>query len=260
MEQTKNKPAEGLELSIEERLRALFELQKVDSKIDEIRILRGGLPLEVQDLEDDIAGLETRIQKINLEIKEIQATIVLRKNEIKDSEGLIKKYESQQMDVRNNREYDAITKEVEYQKLEIELAQKKIREADEKIKEKNKQIEEADSILKERNEDLDHKKQELDSIVKETKKDEEDLINKSKDIANTIEPRLVKAYYRIRNNFRNGLAVVTIQRDACGGCHNKIPPQRQLDIKSRKKVIVCEYCGRVLVDEQILEPLQEGLE
>jgi uncharacterized protein len=236
------------ELSVEDKLKALYELQKVNSEIDKIKILRGELPLEVQDLEDEIAGLNTRISKIETEMKDMETAIGKRKNEIKEAEALIKKYEGQQMNVRNNREFDALSKEIEYQKLEIELAEKRIREHTESLENKNKLIDESKSKLKEREDDLSHKKEELEVIISETQKDEDDLIKKTKEIEKVIEPRLLTAFKRIRDNARNGLAVVTVQRDACGGCFNKIPPQRQLDIKSRKKIIVCEYCGRILVD------------
>ncbi len=236
------------ELSVEDKLKALYELQKVNSEIDKIKILRGELPLEVQDLEDEIAGLNTRISKIETEMKDMETAIGKRKNEIKEAEALIKKYEGQQMNVRNNREFDALSKEIEYQKLEIELAEKRIREHTESLENKNKLIDESKSKLKEREDDLSHKKEELEVIISETQKDEDDLIKKTKEIERVIESRLLTAFKRIRDNARNGLAVVTVQRDACGGCFNKIPPQRQLDIKSRKKIIVCEYCGRILVD------------
>jgi uncharacterized protein len=239
------------ELSVEEKLRALYELQTVVSEIDKIKRLRGELPLEVQDLEDDIAGLQTRVDKIEDEMKELNELIIRKKNDIKDSEGMIKKYESQQAKVRNNREYDSITKEVEFQNLEIELSEKRIREFTEKLKEKKHQIELSATQLRERQDDLTHKKEELEAIIAETQIDEENLIKRAKEIEKLIESRLLIAFKRIRSNARNGLAVVTVARDACGGCFNQIPPQRQLDIRSRKKVIVCEHCGRVLVDNDI---------
>lgn len=238
-------------LSVEEKLKALFELQSNNTEIDKIRILRGELPLEVADLEDDIAGLQTRIGNLKDQVKELADQISEKKNQITESTMLIKKYEEQQMNVRNNREFDSLTKEIEFQKLEIELAEKRINEFTAETEEKNSQIEMAEKALEEREADLAHKTGELDDIVAETSKEEELLMNKSSEIEMMIEPRLLTAYKRIRANAQNGLAVVSVERDACGGCFNKIPPQRQLDIRSRKKIIVCEYCGRILVDHDI---------
>lgn len=252
-EQGKKKTPEQTDISIEEKLMALFELQSCDSEIDKIKILRGELPLEVQDLEDEIAGLETRINNFNDEVKSLETAISNKKNEIKSAEILIKKYKEQQMNVRNNREFDSLSKEIEFQTLEIELCEKRIREFTVQLKEKNEVIEESKSVLEERNGDLDNKKSELDEIIADTQKEEELLVKKLNGIKTKIDPRLLTAYQRIRMNARNGLAVVTVQRDACGGCFNKIPPQRQLDIKSRKKIIVCEYCGRILVDDDITQ-------
>lgn len=242
---------ETTEISVEDKLKALKEIQIVDSSIDKIKILRGELPLEVQDLEDEIAGLETRIRNYNEEIKSLEQGVAAKKQEILNAETLIKKYEDQQANVRNNREYDSLSKEIEYQTLEIESCKKKIREFSDQIKYKNEQVDHAGNLLSERNVDLNIKKNDLEEIVAETQIDIENLEKKSYDIQKIIEPRLLQAYKRIRANARNGLAVVTIERDACGGCFNQIPPQRQLDIKSRKKIIVCEYCGRILVDEEI---------
>jgi len=242
---------ETAEISVEDKLRALKEIQIVDTEIDKIKILRGELPLEVQDLEDEIAGLETRVRNYNEEVKNFEQGISAKKQEILNSETLIKKYEEQQSNVRNNREYDSLSKEIEYQTLEIELCKKKIREFTEQEKDKKEQVNQANSLLEERKTDLIAKKSDLEEIVAETQKDIENLEKKSAEIQKIIEPRLLQAYKRIRSNARNGLAVVTIERDACGGCFNQIPPQRQLDIKSRKKIIVCEYCGRILVDEEI---------
>ncbi|MFP4059126.1 MAG: zinc ribbon domain-containing protein [bacterium] len=249
----KTKTADVHDISVEEKLKALYELQKVDSEIDKIKILRGELPLEVQDLEDEIAGLETRISNLQEEVKNLQTSISNKKAEIVNSQDSIKKYEEQQNNVRNNREYDSLSKEIEYQTLEIELCEKRIREFTAQEKEKSEFIEESQKILEERRSDLKNKKSELDDIVKDTKKEEEVLNQKSEDLEQIVEPRLISAYKRIRSNARNGLAVVAVERDACGGCFNKIPPQRQLDIKSRKKIIVCEYCGRILVDPEIGE-------
>lgn len=249
MTSEKNKAAEAVEYSIEEKLNALYHLQKVHSGIDKIKILRGELPLEVQDLEDDIAGLETRIQNYQDDIKSLETAMHNKKGEIGNANDLIKKYNEQQNNVRNNREYDSLSKEMEFQKLEIELCEKRIREFTAQATEKKTAIEQAKKLLDERLGDLNNKKKELDDITHDTQKEEEALVNKASDIEHKIEPRLLNAYKRIRSNARNGLAVVTVERDACGGCFNKIPPQRQLDIKSRKKIIVCEYCGRILVDD-----------
>ena len=240
------------EISVEERLRALYSLQLVDSEIDKIKTLRGELPLEVQDLEDEIAGLETRLGNLRDEVTNLDKSVAKKNNEIVDAEALIKKYEEQQKNVRNNREFDSLSKEIEYQNLEIELFNKKIREFNFQIEEKKVVIAESETILSDRQSDLDNKKSELDEIISDTQKEEEGLYKKSDKIQAVIEDRLLTAYKRIRTNARNGLAVVSIQRDACGGCFNQIPPQRQLDIKSRKKIIVCEYCGRILVDDEII--------
>ncbi len=247
----KNKASET-EISIEEKLRALYGLQLVDSEIDKIKTLRGELPLEVQDLEDEVAGLETRIGNLKDEVEVMDKAIAKKLVEISDSQGLIKKYQEQQDNVRNNREYDSLSKEIEFQNLEIELSNKKIREFNHQLEEKKVLIEESEKTLGERSGDLDVKKKELDDIIADTRKEEETLADKSVRIEAIIEDRLLTAYKRIRTNARNGLAVVTIKRDACGGCFNQIPPQRQLDIKSRKKIIVCEYCGRILVDDDII--------
>jgi len=240
------------ELTIEEKLRALYSLQLVDSEIDKIRTLRGELPLEVQDLEDDVAGLETRIGNLRGEVAELEKSIVGKTNEITNSQALIKKYEEQQNNVRNNREYDSLSKEIEFQTLEIELCNKKIREFTAQVAEKKEVMAEAQTALDERTRDLDGKKSELDDITRDTQKEEEQLDEKSSQLQTKIEERLLTAYKRIRSNARNGLAVVSVKRDACGGCFNQIPPQRQLDIRSRKKIIVCEYCGRILVDDEIV--------
>ncbi len=253
----KAKTAEKTEMSVEEKLRTLYQMQLIDSEIDKIKTLRGELPLEVQDLEDEIAGLETRVQKYEEEIKNLDENVAMKKNEIAEAESLVKKYTEQQNNVRNNREFDSLSKEIEYQKLEVELCNKRIVEFTDKKEEVQKQIEESKNVLQERTEDLENKKKELNDIVSETQKEEENLEKKSEHFGEKIEPRLLTAYKKIRLNARNGLAVATVQRDACGGCFNKIPPQRQLDIKSRKKVIVCEYCGRILVDTEILEDKTE---
>jgi len=244
------------EISVEERLRALYRLQLVDSEIDKIKTLRGELPLEVQDLEDEVAGLETRLNNLKEEVINLEKSVQKKDNEIIEAETLIKKYEEQQKNVRNNREFDSLSKEIEYQNLEIELFNKKIKEFNNQIEEKRAIIIESETTLSERNSDLENKKAELEEIISDTQKEEEGLCNKSEKIQEVIEERLLIAYKRIRSNARNGLAVVTVQRDACGGCFNQIPPQRQLDIKSRKKIIVCEYCGRILVDDEIIKDSQ----
>lgn len=256
MAEVKNKTTEQ-EISVEDKLRALYRLQRVNSEIDKIRTLRGELPLEVQDLEDEIAGLETRIQNFKTEVKNLETEVSGKKNEIVNAEALIKKYQEQQNNVRNNREYDSLSKEIEYQTLEIELCEKRIKEFTAKIKERNDTIEESKKVLEERNGDLQNKRKELEEIVADTQKEEEQMIAKGKEVEAIIEERLLTAFKKIRKNARNGLAVVSVERDACGGCFNKIPPQRQLDIRSRKKIIVCEYCGRILVDDEILREEQE---
>jgi predicted nucleic acid-binding Zn-ribbon protein len=237
--------------TVEEKLKLLYELQTIDSSIDKIKVLRGELPLQVKDLEDEVAQLETRSQKNSDELKVIEVYVAERKAEIKESEALIKKYEEQQGNVKNNREFDSLNKEIEYQNLEIQLSKKRIKEYNLKLSEKKEQASEIAVLIKERKSDLVLKRKELSEIIDDTQKEENELEEKSKKIAARIEPRLIYAYNRIRSNMKNGLSVVTVERDACGGCYNKIPPQRQLDIASRKKIIVCEYCGRVLVDSSI---------
>jgi len=248
----KNKTHES-EIPVEDRLRALYSLQLVDSEIDKIKTLRGELPLEVQDLEDDIAGLETRLGNFRDEVTLLEKSVQKKHNEITDAETLIKKYEEQQKNVRNNREFDSLSKEIEYQNLEIELFNKKIKEFNVQVEEKNAVIAESEEALSERKSDLENKRSELDEIISDTQKEEEGLYKKLEKVQGIIEERLLTAYKRIRSNARNGLAVVPVQRDACGGCFNQIPPQRQLDIRSRKKIIVCEYCGRILVDDEIIK-------
>ena len=239
------------EFSVEEKLRALYQLQSMLSEIDKIKTLRGELPLEVQDLEDEVAGLGTRIEKIQNEIAELKANVVNKKIEIEAAKVSVEKYKSQQENVRNNREYDVLSKEIEFQSLEIELCEKRIRESQAAEKAKNEELERSTVALEERKQDLEAKKAELEEIVSETKQEEERLREKAKALETTIEPRLLQAFKRIRKNSRNGLGVVYVQRDACGGCFNKIPPQKQLDIRSRKKIIVCEYCGRIMVDPEL---------
>ncbi|MCK4406810.1 MAG: hypothetical protein KAV44_03975 [Bacteroidales bacterium] len=242
-----------IEITIEKKLIALYTLQQIDSQTDKIRIIRGELPLEVQDLEDEIAGLETRIDNYIKELELLKQSIAEKENSIIDSKALIKKYEDQQMKVRNNREYDSLSKEIEFQSLEIQLSEKRIKEFNFKCNAIKEDIENSQQILKERKDDLEIKKSELADIVTETEKEEKQLIKKSEENQKFIEERLLTAYKRIRKNARNGLAVVQIERDACGGCFNKIPPQHQLDIRMHKKIIVCEYCGRILVDQDIVD-------
>lgn len=239
------------ELTVEEKLKALYQLQTMLSEIDKIKTLRGELPLEVQDLEDEVAGLSTRIDKIKADIEELKSNIATKKIEIESAKASVEKYKAQQDNVRNNREYDVLTKEIEFQSLEIELCEKRIKEYIAAEKAKSEEIEASTQDLEERQKDLEAKKAELEEIVSETKQEEEKLREKAKVLETTIEPRLLQAFKRIRKNSRNGLGIVYVQRDACGGCFNKIPPQRQLDIRSRKKVIVCEYCGRIMIDPEL---------
>lgn len=239
------------EITVEEKLDALYNLQRVVSKIDEIKTLRGELPLEVQDLEDEIIGLNTRLENFDNEIADITTAIAQKKIEIDEARAKIEKYKTQQENVRNNREFDNLSKEIEYQTLEVELCEKRIREftASKELKLEEQAL--TAEQLKERKLDLEQKKGELDEIVSETRQEEEKLREDAKELETKIEPRLLTAFKRIRKNARNGLAVVYVQRDACGGCFNKIPAQRQLDIRQRKKIIVCEYCGRILVDQEL---------
>ena len=247
---TKKKSAEQ-EVSVEDRLKSLFKLQSYLSEIDRIKTLRGELPLEVADLDDEIAGLGTRINNFELELKELDSNTKLQKGKIETSKSRIEKYNSQLENVRNSKEYDHLSKEIEFETLEIELSEKHIREFGQKMEGIKEQIEAAKELLKEKTSDLDHKKKELDDIVSETKSQEEKIREKSKRTVTTIEPRLLTAFKRIRKNARNGLGVVPIQRGACGGCFNKIPPQKQMDIKLGKKIIVCEYCGRIMIDPEM---------
>lgn len=251
MATTKEVKKNPQELSVEEKLKALFQLQTMLSKIDDIKTLRGELPLEVQDLEDEIAGLNTRVERLKGEIAELRTSIAGKKVEIEAAKSSISKYKEQQENVRNNREYDFLSKEIEFQTLEMELCEKRIREFSEQEKEKNEEVEKCTTKLEERTKDLEAKKGELDEIIAETKQEEELLRNKAKELETKIDPRLLQSFKRIRKNSRNGLGIVYVQRDACGGCFNKIPPQRQLDIRSRKKIIVCEYCGRIMIDPEL---------
>ncbi len=239
------------DLSVEEKLKTLYQLQMTLSSIDEKKALRGELPLEVQDLEDELAGLHIRVEKIQREIKEFQNAVGQKQHEIADAEASVERYKAQLNDVKNNREYDTLTKEIEFQELEIELCNKKIKEAVVKIEECKRDLEKTEQSISEREEDLNEKRDELDEIMQETREEEEKLKAKAKDLETKIESRLLTSFKRIRKNARNGLGIVYVQRDACGGCFNKIPPQRQLDIKMHKKIIVCEYCGRIMIDPEL---------
>ena len=252
-EASANAAAEPKELTVEERLRSLHKLQAIMTEVDKLKTLRGELPLEVRDLEDEIAGLETRIKNYQGGIEETKANILAQKNKISESKELIERYKAQLDSVRNNREFDNLTKEVEFQGLEIEFAEKKIREFNAAVDAKKQKIKQSKEVLEGRKGDLAQKKSELDEITSETRQEEERLRDKAKALEATIEPRLLAAFKRIRKGARNGLAVVPIERDACGGCFNKIPPQRQMDIRLRKKIIVCEYCGRIMIDPKLAE-------
>ena len=239
------------DMSVEERLKTLFQLQTTLSAIDEKKALRGELPLEVQDLEDEIAGLNTRLEKINTEIKELKDAIIQKNGEIANAQASVARYKTQLDDVKNNREYDTLSKEIEYQELEIQLCEKKIGEANTRIAERGEDVKKIEETIDDRKQALVEKNHELDEIMDETRTEEEKLKTKAKDLEGKIESRLLTSFKRIRKNARNGLGIVYVQRDACGGCFNKIPPQRQLDIKMHKKIIVCEYCGRILIDPEL---------
>uniref|UniRef100_UPI004029EE21 zinc ribbon domain-containing protein n=1 Tax=Prevotella sp. TaxID=59823 RepID=UPI004029EE21 len=242
---------EAKEMSVEQKLQALYELQTTLTAIDEKRALRGELPLEVQDLEDEIAGLDTRIEKIDTEIKEFQSAITMKKGEVQEAQANLERYNNQLNEVRNNREYDSLSKQIDYERLEVELCNKKIKEATDQVAYRTNDLEIAKTEREERQKDLDEKKSELEDILAETREEETMLKERAKDLEVKIEPRLLSSFKRIRKSARNGLGIVYVQRDACGGCFNKIPPQRQLDIKMHKKIIVCEYCGRILVDPEL---------
>ena len=239
------------DLSIEDKLKNLYQLQTMLSEIDSIKTLRGELPLEVQDLEDEIEGLTTRIDKIQADIAALQDEMARRRIGMQDNNANIERYTQQLDNVRNNREYENLTKEIEYLQLDNQLNEKKLREANSAIEAKQDEIRRCSDAVTERRDDLDVKKSELDEIISETRAEEEKLRERSKNLELTIEPRLLSAFKRIRKNSRNGLGIVYVQRDACGGCFNKIPPQRQLDIRMRKKIIVCEYCGRIMIDPEL---------
>ena len=239
------------DLTVEEKLKTLFQLQTTLSGIDENRALRGELPLEVQDLEDEIAGLNTRIEKIQHEIEQFQKAVSQKNGEIQEAQASLKRYQSQLDTVSNNREYDTLSKEIEFQQLEIELCEKKIREGQQKIQERQADLAYTQEHKADREKGLVEKRSELDGIMSETRDEEERLKEKALDLEKKIEPRLLASFKRIRKGARNGLGIVYVQRDACGGCFNKIPPQRQLDIKMHKKIIPCEYCGRILIDPEL---------
>lgn len=244
------------DFSIEEKLTAVLTLQKIDSKIDEIKILRGELPMEVKDLEDDVHGLQTRIDNINKEIDNINQYIETRKAAKVEAEGLIQKYEKQQDNVKNSREFEALTKEIELQELEMRLVDKHVRDAENKLQETLNLKVTAQKQLDNKSEVLEAKQKELEKIISETEKEEKDLLQKSVAAKEQVDERLLYSYERIRKNYRNGLAVVPVLRDSCGGCFNVIPPQRQTEIRQRKKIIVCEHCGRVLIDNELNDQVQ----
>ena len=240
----------GSDVSMETKLRLLYKLQQTDTKIDKIYLLRGELPLEVQDLEDEIEGLNTRLANLEKDIKDGEAFIAQKKIDIESSKALIEKYEAQRNNVKNNREYDSLSKEIEFQSLEIELAEKKINDTTRQLVDKRSALADATAVLEGRSVDLENKRKELETIIEETQKEEEMLLKQSDELQEQIEPRMLNAYKKVRSNLRNKMAVVTVKRDACGGCFNKIPPQRQLDIALSKKIIVCEYCGRILISPE----------
>lgn len=239
------------ELTVEEKLKALYELQQVDTKIDELRVLQGELPQEVKDMADVVEGLKTRLQNIENDIKECETRLSDMRVKSENAHVAIARYKEQQENVRNNREYDNLSKEIEYQQLDIELAQKKTKEFNQRLEERLADKAKTVSEIEERTIDLNQKRAELNDILLETKEQTETLMLRANKLENNIDLRLLAAFKRVRKNARNGLAVVTVDRDACGGCHNKIPAQRQLDIRLRKKIIPCEYCGRILVDHEL---------
>ena len=241
-------------MTVEEKLRALFELQKIDSQLDEIRILKGELPIEVRDLEDEIAVTQTRIKKIEAEIKDLDLEVARQKVNVKDAENTIARYNEQLNDVKNNREFEAINREIENQRLEIQLAQRKMTDIQRAIKGRQETLEQNKGMVDKKSGDLEVKREELKEIIQKTEKQEAELQKKSDRAAKLVEDRLLVGYNKIRGAYRNGLAVAKIERNACGGCFNQIPPQRQLEIRQRKKVIVCEHCGRVVVDDDIANP------
>lgn len=248
-----------MEQTVEQKLQALWLLQTIHSKIDRIRQVRGELPMEVADLEDEITGLETRIEKIRAELDDLEDAIVNRRNMITDAQAAIKKYEGQLNEVKNNREYDAITKEIEIQGLDIQVSEKRIREYEFEIRNKTELYESTQAALEAAKAELEVKQGELGTIVAETEKEENELLKRAEGAEKDIEERLFKVYNRLRSTYKNGLAVVTIDRDSCSGCYNKIPPQLQLEIKQHKKIIVCEHCGRVIVDHELVDKVEGEL-
>ena len=255
---TKDIKKDPSEYSVEEKLQSLFQLQTMLTEIDKIKTLRGELPLEVQDIEDEIAGLTTRIEKASADVVEMSKGVAENKNTIEVSRQAVAKYQEQQDHVSNNREFDSLNKEIEFKNLEIELAEKRIREFTNTINAKKEEIENNRALVAEKQQDLEIKKSELQEIIEENRQEEERLREKCKNLELNIEPRLLQSFKRIRNNTRNGLGIVYVQRESCGGCFNKIPPQRQLDIRMRKKIIVCEYCGRIMIDPELAGVKEEA--
>jgi len=255
---TKEVKKDPSEYSVEEKLQSLYQLQTMLTEIDKIKTLRGELPLEVQDLEDEIAGLTTRIEKASADVVEMSKGVAENKNVIEVSKAQIAKYQEQQDHVSNNREFDSLNKEIEFKNLEVELAEKRIREFTAAINAKKEDIENNKALVEEKKQDLEVKKSELQEIIEENRQEEERLRDKCKALEMNIEPRLLQSFKRIRNNTRNGLGIVYVQRESCGGCFNKIPPQRQLDIRMRKKIIVCEYCGRIMIDPELAGVKEEA--
>ncbi len=245
------------EMTVEDKLKALYELQQVDSKIDELRILTGELPQEVKDMSDEVEGLRTRLQNIEAEIKECETQISDHNVRISNANAAIARYKEQQDNVRNNREFDNLSKEIEYQELDIELSHKKIHQYTADLEARQQDKVQTMAAIEDKNIDLEHKRGELESIMAETKAETEALILHAGDLEKKIESRLLEAFKRIRKNAHNGLSVVKVERDSCGGCHSKIPAQKQLDIRQRKKIIVCEFCGRILVDPEIDEDMKK---
>jgi len=239
------------DLTVEEKLKALFQLQVTLSQIDEKRALRGELPLEVEDLENEVEGLSVRLDKITHEIEDLREAVKQRSADVEEAKESVERYNQQLNDVKNNREYDTLTKEIEFQSLEIELCKKKIREAEQRINDRERDKERVEDLINDREHDLEDKRGELDEIMQETREEEDILKAKAKDLELKIESRLLQSFKRIRKNARNGLGIVYVQRESCGGCFNKIPPQRQLDVKMHKKIIVCEHCGRILIDPEL---------
>lgn len=244
---------------VRDKLIGLYTLQLIDSKVDEIRILRGELPIEVEDLEDEITGLEKRVGKINKEIDDVNGFISQNQSTIKESESLIEKYGKQINNVRNNREHDALQKEIEMQKLAIQLSNKRIRDARRQMESHEKYLHESEDRRDSKLKDLEIKKKELEVITAETEKEEQILVKKSKQAEKNVEDRLLRAYKRTRDAYRNGLGVVMVERDACGGCFGKIPPQRQLEVQHHKKIILCEHCSRILIDAEIQMEVEESV-